>query len=360
MTNFEKKPTHATHPAGSTDAPENFLATLRLCVKFSLTQSRKVAKASLSVALLALVLSFASVAPLAQSPTSKPAATTQTQQTASSSRVQSIAFESKLIGKTLPYMVLLPKDYDAASARATRYPVLYLLHGLGGQPTNWFAPRMNLVAAAEGYPVILVAVTGNAGWYTDSASVATDKYETSLLEELIPDVQKRFRTIEAREGRGIAGLSMGGYGALKFGIKHPETFAFAGSMSGALNIASAGEAELAAVPLILTSVMKTFGPLDSPTRASNDIFKLVRGLPAARLNALPFLYLDCGTEDLFQLLGANRSLSDLLIERKIPHEYRERPGDHNMAYWGHQSPELLRVATENLKLPTMTTTTLSH
>src|SRR4030095_4148863 len=79
---------------------------------------------------------------------------------------------------------------------------------------------------------------GNNGWYTDSATVASDKYETYILQELIPEVQRRYRTIESRYGRGIAGLSMGGYGALKFGLKHPEMFAFAASMSGALGAAS--------------------------------------------------------------------------------------------------------------------------
>jgi enterochelin esterase-like enzyme len=112
---------------------------------------------------------------------------------------------------------------------------------------------------------------------------------------------------------------------------------------------------LSGFPPILITVKQTFGAANSPTRAANNLFKLVRELPAARIAALPFLYLDCGTEDLFRLLPVNRMMGDLLTERKIPHEYRERPGGHNMAYWGHQAPELLRVAAENLKLPAATT-----
>jgi S-formylglutathione hydrolase FrmB len=94
---------------------------------------------------------------------------------------------------------------------------------------------MSLTYAAQ-YRLIVVTPEGNNGWYTDSASTATDKYESYLLKELIPDVEKRFRTIESRYGRGIAGLSMGGYGALKFGLKSPATFAFAGSLSGAVAV----------------------------------------------------------------------------------------------------------------------------
>ncbi|MGB8510665.1 MAG: alpha/beta hydrolase family protein [Pyrinomonadaceae bacterium] len=328
-----------------------------------LTRVRRAASKTFTGGLTAafvLVLNLAIAAP-AQTPAQTPAtggAPAQATQ-AQSSRVQTIPFASKLVGKSLPYMVLLPKDYDAPSSKAMRYPVLYLLHGLGGQPSNWFAPRMNLVNAAQDYPVILVALTDDGHWYTDSANVATDKYETYIFDELIPDVQKRFRTVESREGRGVAGLSMGGYGALKLGVKHSEMFAFAGSMSGALSIAAAGETELGGVPFILASVMKTFGPLDSPTRRANDLFKLVRELPAARISALPYLYLDCGTEDMFQLTPVNRQMTDLLIERKIPHEYRELPGDHNMAYWGRQSPELLRVAMATLKSPSMSPS-ISH
>ncbi|MCA1591475.1 MAG: esterase family protein [Acidobacteria bacterium] len=313
-------------------------------------EKREGVKKFLLKGLLALLLSLSfAAAARAQTHATAPVPSAAAQQQPSS-RVRTIQFESKLVGRTLPYLVLLPKDYDAPASKALRYPVIYLLHGFGGGPGHWFTPRMNLVQAAEQYPFILVALTDNNHWYTDSASVPADKYETYIFEELIPDVQKRFRAVEAREGRGVAGLSMGGYGALKLGVKHPDVFAFAASMSGALGIATWDEAELH-VPAILASARQTFGPLDGPVRQSNDLFKLVRELPAARVASLPFLYLDCGTEDFFKLLPVNRSMTDLLIERKIPHEYRERPGDHNMAYWGHQSPELLRVAAEKLKLP---------
>ena len=145
-------------------------------------------------------------------------------------RVETVRFQSKLVGTVLPYNVILPADYD--KSRTTRYPVLYLLHGLMGHYPDWVS-RSNVADYAARYRLIVVMPEGNDSWYTNSVTVATDKYETYILDELIPDVQQRYRTIAARYGRAIAGLSMGGYGAIKFGLKSPQTFVFAASMSGA-------------------------------------------------------------------------------------------------------------------------------
>lgn len=142
-------------------------------------------------------------------------------------RVETVRLQSKLVNATLPYNVILPPDYD--TARATRYPVLYLLHGLAGHYSDWLS-KTNVADYAAEYRIIVVTPEGNDSWYSDSA---TDKYESYILQELLPDVQQRYRTIEARYGRAIAGLSMGGYGAIKFGLKSPQTFVFAASMSGA-------------------------------------------------------------------------------------------------------------------------------
>lgn len=139
--------------------------------------------------------------------------------------LQTVQFHSALINATLPYNVILPRGY--ASAPVTRYPVLYLLHGLGGHYSDW-ATRTHLAEYATQYQMIIVMPEGNDGWYTDSATVPTDKYETYFLKELLPDVPKRYRTLETRFGRSIAGLSMGGYGAIKFGLKSPRYFYFCG------------------------------------------------------------------------------------------------------------------------------------
>lgn len=259
-------------------------------------------------------------------------------------KVETVQFQSALLGKPLPYNVVLPADYRAS--RNTRYPVLYLLHGLTGHYSDWVT-RTNVADYASKYRMIVVMPEGNDGWYTDSATVASDKYESYFIRELIPDVQKRYRTIESRYGRGVAGLSMGGYGALKFGLKYPATFAFAGSMSGALAAASWSEKEMAGPPSFAESFMSVFGPLTSDTRKANDIFETVRTIAPARASALPYLYLDCGTED--PLFSSNQQFAALLQEKKIPHEYRQLSGNHSWEYWDRQVQEVLKIAADKLR-----------
>lgn len=260
--------------------------------------------------------------------------------------VQTVQFKSQLVNAALPYRVIVPAKYTLKKEEQQRYPVIYLLHGFSGHYDNWIS-KTKLAEYANAYNFIIVTPEGNDSWYTDSASVPTARYESYILQELIPDVQRRYRTIETREGRAIAGLSMGGYGALKFGVKHAEMFAFVGSLSGALDAAAWTENDLRNFGEALPrSVMETFGPAGSETRAANDLMKLVHEFPAARLSQLPYFYLDCGTED--GLLSFSRKLADLLRERKIPHEYRELPGTHNWVYWDAQVREVLRVAAQKL------------
>src|ERR1051325_1466586 len=202
-------------------------------------------------------------------------------------RVETVRFQSKLVNTTLPYNVILPDDYD--SSPTTRYPVLYLLHGLTGHYSDWVA-RTNVADYASEYRLIVVTPEGNDGWYTDTATVATDKYESYILKELIPDVDQRYRTIQARYGRAIAGLSMGGYGAIKFGLKSPATFVFAGSVSGAFGVTRFSEKD---IPNNWQDSIKLFGPLGSETRKANDVFDLIRNVSADRVRFLPYFYFDC-------------------------------------------------------------------
>lgn len=261
------------------------------------------------------------------------------------SRIQTVQFESKLVGKTLPYNVVLPVDYEQPGAKAKHYPVLYLLHGFSGHYDNW-TTKTKLSDYAAQYSMIIVTPEGNDGWYLDSATVPADKYETYFIEELIPDVQRRFRANATREGRAIAGLSMGGYGALKFGLKHPQMFVFAGSLSGAISASSLGEKEFPPGP-IRDSLMQTFGPADSPSRLANDVPRLAREFSTKQSTPLPYLYIDCGTEDF--LFKDNRAFVQLLLDLKLPHEYRQLPGTHNWKYWDAQVQEVLRLAAQKMR-----------
>ena len=261
-------------------------------------------------------------------------------------RVETVRFQSKLIGAALPYNVVLPADYDTSTT--TRYPVLYLLHGLTGHYSDW-ASRSNVADYAQQYRMIVVMPEGNDSWYTDNASVTTEKYESYILKELIPDVQQRYRMIEARYGRSIAGLWMGGYGAIKFGLKSPQTFAFAASMSGAFAITRIPEKDLQQLGPIL---LKLFGPFGSDTRKANDIFDIVENMPATRVASLPYFYFDCGTEDpLATVFTSNRELAKLMSDKKIPHEFRQLPGDHSWAYLDQQIPHVLEIASQKMRMP---------
>lgn len=258
-------------------------------------------------------------------------------------RVETVRFESRLVNTTLPYHVILPSDYD--TSKTTRYPVLYLLHGLTGHYNDW-VQRSNVADYAADYRMIVVTPEANDSWYID-------KYETFILDELIPDVQQRYRTIEARYGRSIAGLSMGGYGAIKFGLKSPATFVFAASMSGAFGVTKFSEKE---VPELWKESLKVFGPVGSETRLVNDLFEILGKLTPARINSLPYFYFDCGTEDSPLIFLYNRDLAGLMFDKKVPHEFRQMPGDHSWAYWDRQVREVLKLAAQKMRLPAKTRT----
>ncbi len=242
---------------------------------------------------------------------------------------------SKLMERDMPYRIILPPAYSKNGV--DRFPVIYLLHGLTGHFSNW-TDKTKLASYAQKHNFIIVTPEGNDGWYSDSGSVATDKYESYIVKELIPEIDKNYRTVADRKGRVIAGLSMGGYGGLKFGLKYPEMFSLAGSFSGALGVTSFPNGSDA----FSKTIIAVFGTADSETRKGNDLFGLVKGLTPEKAKTLPFLYVDCGTEDF--LFQNNRDFIQLLVEKKIPHEFRQLPGGHNWAYWDSQVQEFLRVA----------------
>lgn len=252
-------------------------------------------------------------------------------------RVETVQFHSALLNRDVTYSVVLPPGYGLVTSRAKRYPVLYLLHGWGGHYDSWLT-RSALRRYAEEHRLIVVTPEGGEGWYTDAPG--GEPYESHMLREVVPDVDGRFRTIAQRRARGVAGYSMGGYGALKFGLKHPEVFAFAGSTSGALDAASRSDDE---------SLVRVFGEANSPTRDANDLPRLAREFPEERRAQLPFLYLDCGLRD--EWFAVNRDFAATLAARGFAHEYRQRPGAHVWPYWDAQVRELLRVASDMLAAP---------
>lgn len=285
-----------------------------------------------------LLLAFALVAPISTS-----AQTTQTAKLSVAVKVsvasEDLKLDSKLMARQMPYRVMLPKNYE--SDKQTRFPVIYLLHGLTGHFDNW-SDKTKLAEYLAPYNFIVVMPEGDNGWFTDSATVPNDKYESYIVQELIPEIDKNFRTASDREHRIIAGLSMGGYGSLKFGLKYPEMFSLVGSFSGALGAADWTEKEIGAKGAIAESILSVYGAADSPTRKGNDIFQMVRDIAPEKVKNLPFVYQSCGTEDF--LIQNNHDFLILLNEKKIPHEYLESPGIHNWVFWDAQVREFLRLS----------------
>lgn len=254
--------------------------------------------------------------------------------------------ESRLMARKMPYKVIFPVNYDKKEESGRIYPVIYLLHGLTGRFTDWYA-RTEIGEYAKALDAMIVMPEGGNGWYSDSLADENGKYETYIIKELIPEIDKRFRTISRRENRAIAGLSMGGYGAVKFGLKYPEMFFLAGSFSGALGAAEISEKTFPGN--IGRSIDSIFGPAGGEIRKANDIFDIVRRATREKIKGFPFLYLDCGTEDF--LFQNNRDFAALLAEKKVPHEFRQLPGKHDWEYWNKQVREFLRIVQRSFGAP---------
>lgn len=258
---------------------------------------------------------------------------------------EDFTLDSKLMAREMAYRVILPFNYKQSNEK-TFYPVFYLLHGLTGHFDDW-TKKTKLADYAADYNYIIVMPEGNNGWYSDSETVPNDKYESYIIKELIPEVDKKFRTVSDRNHRIIAGLSMGGYGSLKFGLKYPEMFSLVGSFSGALGAASFTEKEIGTKGAVAESILGVYGKPESETRKANDIFQMVRDISPDKIKSLPFIYLDCGTEDF--LYRSNRDFADLLQEKKIPHEFRELPGIHDWKFWDSQVQEFLELSGKFVK-----------
>lgn len=255
--------------------------------------------------------------------------------------VKDYKLDSRLMKRAMPYRVIVPPDYETDKTQG--FAVIYLLHGLTGHFDNW-ADKTKLKEYAANYQFIIVMPEGDNGWYSDSASAPDDRYESYIARELIPEIDKNFRTLPDRNHRMIAGLSMGGYGSIKFGLKYPQMFALVGSFSGALGAAALSEKTAGAS--IGKSIDAIFGAQESETRKSNDIFRFIREASPGTIKSLPFIYFDCGTEDF--LFQNNRDFAVLLAEKKIPHEFRQLPGAHDWQFWDAQVQEFLELGEKRL------------
>lgn len=235
-------------------------------------------------------------------------------------RVDSILVYSSAMRKQVPCVVVLPDSYKK---KQWRYAVVYLLHGWSGNQRQWLKDAPQLKQRADEYQVLLVMPDGGYGsWYFDSPVDSTYRYETFIAKELVTHVEQRYRTIQQPSYRAITGLSMGGHGALFLAMRHPDVFGQAGSICGGVDIRPfPNNWDL---PKYLGDQKVSPELWDQHT-----VILVAKKIKTGQLR----LIIDCGIGDFF--LEVNRALHQQLLHDGIPHDYTERPGEHNKDYWGN-------------------------
>ncbi|MEG1508275.1 MAG: alpha/beta hydrolase family protein [Akkermansia sp.] len=250
-------------------------------------------------------------------------ACTQTQ----AATVREVMVPSKALNKEARLNVILPDSYQSTPANK-RYPVIYLLHGHSDDHTAW-ASRAPIAELADEYQIIFVCPNGEVSWYFNSYTNPQLKIETHIAQEVVPFVDKNFRTIASRKARAITGNSMGGHGALYLGVKHPELFGALGSLSGGVD----------------------FTPFPNNWNIKDNLGSYEENKERWQKNtAVSFLpkvkkgqyaiVISCGTEDVFTQV--NKNLDEALTKNGIKHEYLSSPGEHSWPYW----KEAIKVQTQ--------------
>ena len=263
-------------------------------------------------------------------------------------RVDTLAIPSAAMGKTYRAAVVLPASY--ARNKKARYPVLYLLHGAYGNFRDWLTQtpdRQLLHRLADQYNLIIVTPEGEtASFYLDSPVNAASQFETYLTREVLPKIDQTYRTVADRRGRVIAGLSMGGHGALYLSARHPDLYAAAGSMSGALDLRSVNRR---LSPEAAAQRAQLFAPVLGSETDNADRFvanSVVSLVDLMQRNNLPLL-IDCGVDD--GLLEINREVHRRLLYNHTAHDYTERPGGHTWEYWQDALPYQVLFLQQVLK-----------
>jgi enterochelin esterase-like enzyme len=258
---------------------------------------------------------------------------------------EGLTIDSKILGKSVRYTICLPAGYETSQRF---YPVVYLLHGYSDNDTGWLQFGEANQILDEGIanrslpPMILVLPDGGVSFYINNYDNSV-RYEDFFIQEFIPYIESKYRIRATKEYRGIAGLSMGGYGALVHTLRHPDMFAACAAFSSGMHtdeeVIKHPDDDWRRVfgPVYgpdfkgrdrITEHFKANSPIHIVQTASADKFKDVR------------LYIDCGDDDF--LYKGNSTFHIVLRDLKIAHEYRVRDGGHTWAYWRTGLPEGLK------------------
>jgi S-formylglutathione hydrolase FrmB len=259
---------------------------------------------------------------------------------AAQSRIDCSALNSRILNRAVRYCVYIPSGYDAGAAQhpPPRYPVLYFLHGLGDNEQTLFNSGGwtlldDLRSQHKMGDFLIVAPEGKRSFYVNSADGSV-RYSDFFLREFMPQIERKYRIRGGRANRAISGVSMGGYGALRFAFAYPELFSAVSAQSGALITESPRELDTASqtgIP-ILSVLGPVFGkPIDLRHWTENSPFVLARR-NAAELRKLA-IYFNCGQNDDYGFEKGAAVLHEELVKEKIKHEYHPYPGDHSATYF---------------------------
>lgn len=259
---------------------------------------------------------------------------------AAQSRIDCSALNSQILKQMVHYCVYLPAGYDAGAALhpAKHYPVLYFLHGLGDNEQTLFngggwTLLDDLRNQHKMGDFLIVSPEGKRSFYINSADGSV-RYSDFFLQEFIPQIERKYRIRPGRAGRGISGISMGGYGALRFAFAHPELFSAASAQSAALITESPQTLDSASqtgspLPGVLAPV---FGqPINVPYWNDNSPFLLAKKNAAALRKTA--IYFNCGQDDNYGFEKGAAALHKELHKETVKHEYHAYPGDHSLRYF---------------------------
>ena len=286
--------------------------------------------------------------------------------------LQTVSFFSPAVDRQMKFDIVLPADYDSTDKR---YPVLYLLHGFMQNYTVWGRNLGAAFYARELGDVIVVMPDGGNTWYinwAESSNGQKNNWEDHIINDVVGYVDSNYRTEARREGRAIAGLSMGGYGALVLGLRHPDKFVSIASTSGALAHArnraediAAGRpmpvprstsesAELARADEFISAIVDIpdFSRQDDRNPAGTDFvtveqaqaydpFQILFNVPKSQL---PHIYLDAGMED--GLINTALEFMQILLINDVPFEFMQARGRHNSEYWRRSAGHFMSIQYE--------------
>jgi enterochelin esterase-like enzyme len=250
---------------------------------------------------------------------------------AASPHVVQAQLSSDAVGQTLPYLVYLPPGYDSDSA--ARYPVLYMLHGLGGSDSEWYSDGMfdtadRLIRSGEIQPLIIVLPEGEQAYWMDHAN-GGPKWGRYVAHDLVAEIDGRYRTLGDRPHRAIGGMSMGGHGALQLAMNNPDVFSVVGAHSFALRRHD--------------TAPPYFG--DQAYFDAHDPVALFKSQPATARSFT--LWLDVGTDDSWR--PADEAFHNQLTDEGITHAWHEYSGGHEDAYWSAHTADYLRFYATALR-----------